>query len=83
MSIQVEPPLRDEKLDGKYGADISHVEETVSGGEKDQWSRIKANADEGEAYEHSLTVWQSVKTYRSVNVGTISERWRKLTLVCV
>ena len=69
MSITPQPRLRDEKAEEKLGGDISYVEKTgsvVPGGD-DQWARIKAEADEGEAYEHSLTVWQSVKTYRSVS----------------
>ncbi len=65
-------PVSDEKT-GNYGVDIAHVEDATRDfdpgvGGKDQWSRIKADADQGEAFEHSLSVWQSVKTYRSVRV---------------
>lgn len=67
-------PTLDVKDNEKFGIDVAHIEEAVPGSEviggKDQWSRIKANADQGAAHEHSLTVWQSVKIYRSVSTAS-------------
>ena len=69
--MSMNPATEFSKTNAKYDGDISHIEEAqLSGldadGEKDQWSRIKASADEGEAHEHSLSIWQSVKIYKSV-----------------
>jgi len=43
-----------------------HVEATADR-TRTTWDRVKAEADEDEAFQHSLTTWQALKTYRAVH----------------
>lgn len=60
------------------------VEETAPKADLDdvtgtkQWSTMKEEANRGEAFEHSLSLWQSLKYYRKVSLRGPALRKLKL-----
>ena len=70
-------PMDDSKNIVEEKAEIMPVVETppVEGAydlSKASWAEIKAEAEAAEEYEHSLTLWQSIKVYKAVSTTTLT-----------
>jgi hypothetical protein len=62
----------DDKPDIEYaeqgGTDIPAVVDIHGDVIKADWHAIRAKANDAEEYEHSLGIWQSMKTYKKVRL---------------
>ena len=56
------------------GADTHLESQSMTDGEVQntlKWSNLKAEADRDEEYQHSLTLWQSLTTYKAAALWSV------------
>lgn len=59
-----------ERIDDK--ATFDHVDQVEAGNEKAlTWDQVRVEAERDEEWQHSLTLFQSLKVYRHVRLATL------------
>ncbi|ORX40328.1 general substrate transporter [Kockovaella imperatae] len=65
MSAHIDEKIYDEKEQVAHLAVGELPKDAVPGLPNVTWAELKEEAERAEEYEHSLTVWQSIKTYKA------------------
>ena len=68
MADTIQPAVNASPIDIEEKVDQTYVESSPIDPEAAntlKWSTVKAEADRDEEYQHSLTLWQSLRTYKA------------------